>query len=91
MQARLLRILPLVLLGLMVVLLAGCGGGGNLIDRVSNFWSLGCCGTVIVILDIVALIELAGSPRGTGSKLLWAALIVFFPVLGCLLYYFFGR
>ena len=71
------------------LLLSGCGG--NLISRVSNFWSLGCCGGTIVILDIIALIELAGSTRSASSKIIWGLVIVIFPLLGCILYYFFGR
>lgn len=78
------------LLALSALVLAGCGGP-NLIERLSNFWSLGCCGIVIVILDIIALVELAGSSRSTANKLLWALLIVFFPVGGVILYYLFGR
>lgn len=74
---------------LAVFTLTGCEG--NLVGQVVNFWSLSCCGTVLVILDIIALVELAGSPRSTGSKILWAAVIVFFPYLGCFLYYLFGR
>jgi cytochrome bd-type quinol oxidase subunit 2 len=71
------------------LLLAGCGP--NLFERISNFWSLSCCGVVIVILDVIALIELAGSSRSTGDKVLWALLIIFFPILGVILYYFFAR
>jgi cytochrome bd-type quinol oxidase subunit 2 len=71
------------------LVLAGCGP--NLFDRVANFWSLSCCGIVIVVLDIIALLELAGSNRSTGDKVLWALLIIFFPVGGLILYYFFGR
>lgn len=74
---------------LKALILSGCGP--SLLERVGNFWTLGCCGTVIVVLDIIALIELAGSAKSTGSKVLWALLIIFFPVLGCILYYFFGR
>lgn len=74
---------------LVAVAVAGCGP--NLIERVTNFWSLSCCGGVIVILDILALVELAGSAKSTGDKVLWALVIIFFPVLGCILYYFFGR
>lgn len=76
-------------LALMTLVLAGCGP--NLFERLTGFWSLSCCGAVIVILDIIALIELAGSPRSTGNKVLWALLIIFAPLLGCILYYFFGR
>lgn len=78
-----------LLLSLITILLAGCGP--NLFERVSNFWSLSCCGTVIVILDIIALVELAGSNRSTMDKVLWALLIVFFPFLGVILYYLFAR
>lgn len=80
--------LPAVL-ALSTVLLAGCGP--NLFERLGNFWSLSCCGIIIVVLDIIALVELAGSTKTTGSKVLWALLIVFFPVGGCILYYLFGR
>ena len=76
-------------LALMAVMLAGCGP--NLFERVGSFWSLSCCGIIIVVLDIVALIELAGSAKSTGTKVLWALLIIFFPVGGCILYYIFGR
>lgn len=73
----------------MAILLAGCGP--NLIERLQNFWTLGFCGTVIVVLDILALIELANSQRDFSSKALWAFLIIFFPVGGLIIYYFFGR
>ncbi|HET6569189.1 MAG TPA: PLD nuclease N-terminal domain-containing protein [Rhodothermales bacterium] len=89
MQTRLHNILSGALLVTTTLLLAGCGP--NLFDRVGNFWSLGCCGAIIVILDIMALVELAGSPRTVGTKVLWALIIIFMPLLGCILYYFFGR
>ncbi len=78
-----------VLVTLLAVALAGCGP--NLLERASNFWSLSCCGAIVVILDIIALVELAGSAKSTRNKLLWTLVIIFFPVLGCILYYFFGR
>ena len=84
---------PLLLtiaLSLSALTLTGCAES-NLVSQVVNFWSLSCFGTVVVILDIIALVELAGSPRSTGSKLLWAAIVVVFPLLGCFLYYLFGR
>lgn len=76
-------------LALMTVVLAGCGP--NLFERLGNFWSLSCCGIIIVVLDIIALVELAGSTKSTGNKVLWALLIIFFPVGGCIIYYLFGR
>lgn len=81
--------LPAAALAAMTLVLAGCGP--NLFERVTSFWSLSCCGAIVVILDIIALFELAGSPRSTGNKVLWALLIIFAPVLGFILYYFFGR
>lgn len=89
MEKKLHLVGNVVALSLVATVLAGCGP--NLFERVGNFWTLGCCGTVIVILDIIALVELAGSAKTTGSKVLWALLIIFFPVGGCVLYYFFGR
>jgi len=83
-------ILTTALLGLLTVLLTGCGGP-NLISRMNNIWSYGICGTIVVILDILALLEVAGSSRGFGDKVLWALLIVFFPFGGLILYYLFGR
>jgi hypothetical protein len=70
-------------------LLSGCGGP-NLVDRVNSPWGLGICGTIIVILDIIAILEVAASNRSFGSKALWVSLIVFFPVGGLLFYHFFG-
>ncbi len=69
--------------------LAGCGP--NLFQRAGNFGSLGCFGVIVVILDIIALVELIGSSKSTGNKVGWALVVIFFPVLGCVLYYFFGR
>lgn len=71
-------------------LLAGCGGP-NLIERMQSPWYFGFCSTVIVILDIIALVEIAGSDREFTSKALWALLIIFLPVLGLILYWFFER
>ncbi len=80
---------PLFLISFAALFLAGCGP--NLFERVTNFWTLGCCGTIVVVLDIVALVELAGSARTTQSKVLWSLFIIFVPVLGCIGYYLFGR
>ena len=83
------RLLPLVLAPL-ALLLTGCGGP-DLIERLQQpQWGL--CGTLIVVLDIVALIDLlGGDDYEAAGKVLWSLLIVFFPILGVLLYFFFGR
>jgi hypothetical protein len=80
----------LLLLTPLTVLLTGCGGP-DLIDRMmSPRW--GFCGTVIIVLDIVALIDLLGDEtRSTANKVIWTLLIVFFPVGGVILYFLFGR
>lgn len=89
MQRTLTLLGSFVLLVALSALLAGCGP--NLIERVDNFWALGCCGMIIVILSIIAIVEIAGSPRTTGNKALWILLIIFAPGLGVILYYLFAR
>jgi hypothetical protein len=74
---------------LLAITLVGCGP--NLVEMIGNFWSLSCCGAVVVVLNIIALVELAGSTRSTGDKVLWALLIILFPLLGAIIYFFFAR
>ncbi|GIV62015.1 MAG: hypothetical protein KatS3mg044_0881 [Rhodothermaceae bacterium] len=82
--------LPALLLGLVTLVLAGCGGP-NLLERLNNPWGVGFCGLIILVMDIIALLEVAGSNRSFGDKVLWGLLIFFFPVGGLILYYLFGR
>lgn len=80
----------LILLVPLSVLLTGCGGP-NLFERLSRPW-WGFWGTVVVVLDLVALVDLLGDEaRGTASTVIWALLIVFFPVGGVILYFLLGR
>lgn len=71
-------------------LLAGCGGP-NLFERAGSPWGYGLCSLIIVILDIIALVEIVGSDREFSSKAIWSLLIIFLPVLGLILYWFFER
>lgn len=85
-----LRPLSLALLAPLAVLLTGCNGP-TLIERLSHtnwgFW-----GTVVIVLDLVALVDLLGDgTRSTTSMVVWSLLIVFMPILGVLLYFLFGR
>jgi len=48
-------------------------------------------GLVILVLDIIAIIEIFKSSRDMVSKLLWTILILMFPLVGVLIYYFVGR
>lgn len=47
-------------------------------------------GLVILILDVIALVSLLKSGADTGTKILWALLIIFLPVLGMILYFLMG-
>ena len=85
-----LRPLLLAVLAPLAVLLTGCGGP-TLFDRLGAA-NWGLWGTVIIVLDLVALVDLLGDGgRETTSIVIWALLIVFFPVGGVILYFIFGR
>lgn len=84
-------LLPRLLgLGLLAVAVMSCGGP-NLIDRMTApRW--GFCGTLVIVLDLVALVDLVGDDgRSTANKVLWGLAIVFMPILGVILYFVFGR
>lgn len=74
----------------LALLAAGCSGP-NLFQRLMNLGAQGPCTIVIVILDVIFLFELFNSSKSSGDKLLWALIIIFIPIAGCLLYYFMGR
>jgi hypothetical protein len=84
------RRLLLAVLAPLSLLLTGCGGP-DLIERITRpRW--GICGTLIIVLDVVALIDLLGDEtRDTTGKVIWTLLIVFFPVGGVILYFLLGR
>lgn len=48
-------------------------------------------GIVVLIADIWAIIEIIQSGKSTGNKLLWILLILFFPIVGVILYFLLGR
>ncbi len=83
-----LRSLPAFVLGALALTLTGCADGnfGNMLFSGPG----GLCGLVILIVDVWAFVQIANSAADTGSKLLWAALVFFFPVGGLILWYFFG-
>ena len=85
-----LRPLLFAVLAPLAVLLTGCGGP-TLFDRLGAA-NWGLWGTVIIVLDLVALVDLLGDGgRETSSIVIWALLIIFFPVGGVILYFIFGR
>ena len=83
-------LLPFLTLTLMVFV-AGCGGP-NFVERLSGgVFGYGLCGGIILILDILALVQIAGTNWSFKRKALWALLIIFFPVGGLILWWFFGK
>jgi hypothetical protein len=53
--------------------------------------SLAPWGIALLVLDVLAIINVFNQPWEIGKKLIWAAIIFFFPFGGLLIYYFFGR
>ncbi|MCX5787954.1 MAG: PLDc N-terminal domain-containing protein [Elusimicrobia bacterium] len=51
----------------------------------------GLLGLVILVLDILAIIECLKSAKPTIQKALWIIVILVLPLVGLILYYFFGR
>ncbi|WP_228028501.1 PLD nuclease N-terminal domain-containing protein [Donghicola mangrovi] len=50
----------------------------------------GIGGFIVLVFDIWALVSIVGSHRGTGSKVIWVLLVLFLPILGFILWLFFG-
>lgn len=82
-------VLPLLLMTLVLVL-AGCAGP-NFIDRINLGFSASICGSVILILDILVLIQVAGTNWKFSRKAMWALIIIFFPVGGLILWWLVGK
>lgn len=84
---RLLRALPLLIVGLATVALTGCGT--TALDLV-NRDSLGICGLIHLGLVVWAFIQISGSNADQGSKVLWGLAVFFFPLVGLIAWYFAG-
>jgi hypothetical protein len=50
----------------------------------------GLFGLIILILDIWAIISTIGSSASTGAKVLWVLLVLVFPLLGVVIWFFAG-
>lgn len=48
-------------------------------------------GTVIFVLDVIAIVSVLLGRGSVGHKVLWIALVLLLPVLGMILYYLLGR
>ncbi|MES3630271.1 MAG: PLD nuclease N-terminal domain-containing protein [Longimonas sp.] len=79
----------LLLLLPMMLVMSGCGR--NLMDHLSSPTG-GFISILVIVVAVVALIDLLGDRgRGPGSKIIWALIIIFMPLLGAILYFFLGR
>ena len=58
--------------------------------RVNSGGNTTLFGVIILILDVLALFDVFRQPWDIGKKLLWAAIIFFFPLGGLILYYLFA-
>ena len=45
---------------------------------------------MILIADIYAILQIAGSRESTGKKAIWIAVVVLLPVLGLILWWLLG-
>ncbi len=59
-------------------------------SRFNNDGSLATWGYVIIALDILALVDVFRQPWTIGKKIMWTAIIFFFPLGGLILYYLFA-
>jgi len=50
----------------------------------------GLGGLIVLVADVWAIVNIFQSGAETGTKVLWTVLVVILPVLGFILWYFFG-
>lgn len=48
-------------------------------------------GVIWLVLFVVALVDILGSNKSVGGKILWLLICLIFPVVGVICYYLFGR
>ena len=84
-----IRPLPAFLLGALALTFAGCGNGDNVGTMLFSGYS-GICWLIHVVLIVMAFVKIANSSADTGSKLLWAAAVFFFPVVGLIAWWLWG-
>ncbi len=83
------QVTPSYFLAFCAIFMAGCEP--RLLNMASSWESLSCCGLIVLILDVIAIIEVAGSSRTTAGKVIWIFLILCTPVLGLIFYYTFAN
>jgi succinate dehydrogenase/fumarate reductase cytochrome b subunit len=50
----------------------------------------GLGGLIVLVADIWAIVNILQSGASTGDKVLWTVLVIVLPILGFILWYFFG-
>lgn len=50
----------------------------------------GLLGLIIFVLDIYAILQIAGSTASNGRKALWIAVVIVLPLLGLILWFLLG-
>jgi hypothetical protein len=50
----------------------------------------GIGGLIVLVADIWAIVNIFQSGGSTGDKVLWTVLVLVLPILGFILWYFFG-
>ena len=56
----------------------------------ADFQVLGLLGLIVLIADTYAISRIAGSSARVGSKIGWILLILFLPLVGLMIWAFFG-
>ena len=51
---------------------------------------IGLGGIIVLIANVYAIVKTIGGAAGTGSKVFWIILILLLPILGVILWFFFG-
>ncbi|MCY4205560.1 MAG: PLD nuclease N-terminal domain-containing protein [Bacteroidetes bacterium] len=82
------QVLPPSILTLCALFIAGCEP--RLLTMADSWQSLSCCGLIILILDVIAIVEILGSSRSAVRKIVWIVFILFAPFLGLICYYIFA-
>lgn len=83
-----LRTLPVLALGALAILLSGCGGDNAFSVLFSGYG--GVCWLIHAVLIVVAFVKIANSHADTGSKVLWAAVVFLFPLVGLIVWWVWG-
>lgn len=50
----------------------------------------GLGGIIVLFADVWAIVNIFQSGASTGDKVLWTVLVILLPILGFILWYFFG-